>query len=655
MINKSGKTKYFNCVMSAIIFVASFLFASLTFSIPKNLAYGWTSSTQEAELAIPGSANSKDNPYLIYNGGQLVWFMHNKTSNSYAKLMTNIDLSAKNYNVDKTYSKTVVLDGNNCSIVGLKNEALFRNVQGTSSSAATVTVKNLIINCNISHAGDAAAVVRKVSSYGNVTMENVTVLGSVKGTGSSDAVGAFVGWASSAGSITLTNCINYATITGAFSGGIGGLLGATSLSLTKCANFGSVTGSSHTGGLVGKTEVAATFTKCFNNASVTATGTNGLGGLVGTTANNLTFTACYNSGNISSSAKARAGGFVGDGSSKTLTLKNCYNSGTISTKFSYHNYSSETKNEVFAGDGLSYLVGEKFETAKQTESNNASIGDRTSVQLKSNNKGLEVTSFSGGGDDSDDGGNTSYSSEYNLSVGTITTLNSISQPTFCSNATLSCSASKGINCAGQSNDDVVLEFEVNYVAEGTIRTSSGSGPSVGKAKVYRNGKIKVSDYNNHARWYHSSWETESGTYKKHTRDSKPAFMIGSTYFSVPMFDSDDIWDPYCQEFEDYAKLSQVSNEWQSYFDGAYIEKSGSNIKIYPMMMCWYGQINIWSHQDSFAFDKVSYSLSIPSGAADTSNTASTINVSDIGSSYYVTDANINGGKPILKDFYWAYA
>ena len=640
--------------MALVCLCAFALFSNILSSV--EYVESWTSHTSAANLQTAGAANSETNPYLIYNGEQFAWFFQNKTSNAYAKLISNIDLGTYIYNLSKTYSGTIVLDGNGFAVSGLKNEAIFRVVQGSSTSAkANVTVKNLMLNVAISHAGDAAAVIRKVNNYSSITMTNVSVFGSITGTGSSDAVGALVAWSDSTTStFNFTNCINYATLSGAGAGGLGGVVAASSITMTKCANFGAINGKSDCGGLIATTSGTATLTKCFNTASITSAGA--AGGLFGSISNASTFTTCYNTGGISSTGNGICGGFIGQGNSKSVTLKSCYNTGTISTGYNYVTSTTDGGSGVFGKCKSDYAMPSYMDQ---------NVFDLKPLSGNTNGNGVASKPLDGGGSD--------LPSYVTLGIKwTITNkITGMKECTFSPNSSITATSSKGIQrTSGASGNILTLRFD--FVCEDTAYTESDGSPVFGNMTVSASGTISTS--NSHANNISQTPIMTSGTlYDSSTTPSGCDGFVRTSIseIGVDLSQASVVAGLNSLRSDNQAKftaknfLIEDNSTADAYYVGVCYSKSGNTITLYPRLsVALYVYPSRGSSGSGYIQRSVKHYISgddagskatvtIPSGIT-TPNYVGSVTASALGSDYQVV-SGMNGGNPIIKDFYWAYS
>jgi hypothetical protein len=134
---------------------------------------------------------------------------------------------------------------------------------------------------------------------------------------------------------SITNCINYANVSG---NNAGGIVGSSSgrLNITNCINYGSVSGN-YAGGIVGSNSISSNITNCFNIGIVSS---NYAGGIVGgyfgfNTSSTCAISGCYSTSEISGS---NSGGIVGAdvgynnaSFNPVVNITNSYSLGAIAT------------------------------------------------------------------------------------------------------------------------------------------------------------------------------------------------------------------------------------------------------------------------------------------------------------------------------------
>ena len=261
-----------------------------------NMSFGGGSGTPEDPFVISEAQHLRMLSAAV-NSGEV--FLHGEMQTAYALahyvLGADIDLNGEQFApVGDTQAHAFggTFDGNEYTIYNLSITSaggtigLFGNTNG--AAIFDLTIDNAQITAN----GMRAAVL--IGRAQSTTVTNVTVHGTVKG---AESVGGIVGIIAG-GACTITNCTNYADLTGdAY--GAGGIVGdnnGAGYTITGCANYGEISGQ-YAGGIIGYTRSVSGPTIIEN---------------------------CYNYGNLSGEQEAGgiAGGNVG-------TIENCYTLSTV--------------------------------------------------------------------------------------------------------------------------------------------------------------------------------------------------------------------------------------------------------------------------------------------------------------------------------------
>ena len=206
--------------------------------------------------------------------------------------------------------------------------------------------------------GDGHTVTVSVPAFSTITgatISNLTIKGTVSGTGNTGALAA-----TGNGGFKITNVTNNADVSSSGeSAYVGGLVGAVSTGsatadsyayneFTNCTNNGKISAGSMTprvGGIAGNNAKYAytTYTNCVNNGALTVaqiddvtalTGSPYLGGISASTFGGK-YVNCINKGNITSSIAAHGGGIVGRTSpssqkaDQSVIIESCTNEGSV--------------------------------------------------------------------------------------------------------------------------------------------------------------------------------------------------------------------------------------------------------------------------------------------------------------------------------------
>ena len=186
--------------------------------------------------------------------------------------------------------------------------------------------------------GTSTLTVKNAVNYGNI---NITFNLQKQ----QSQAGGIIGYADVA--FEVSDSKNYGSIVtagsewdGSAGGIVGYILGTHNNSLTDCVNYGTITSNCCAGGIAawvqdGKHGGTTTFTRCINHGNVTESnggGGNYAGGMVGYVRDLAKFDSCQNHGDVTS-VQNRAGGMIGQINQASgvynLSIKNCTNTGDI--------------------------------------------------------------------------------------------------------------------------------------------------------------------------------------------------------------------------------------------------------------------------------------------------------------------------------------
>ncbi len=205
--------------------------------------------------------------------------------------------------------------------------------------------KTVWVNISVNHAAGVIAYlaggsVKDLTVRGNVTRASAASSSAVS------YVGGVVGMITSAGG-TVTNCTNYATVTGPDYCSAGGIIGHNTgvATIENCANYGEIKGGNlyasniGIGGIIGRIAKGGTqVTNCRNYGKVSGTNatgsttSNGIGGVAGFVGGSSILTNVHNEGAVS--GPRAVGGIIG-GTSATITVNDADNSGAVTATDSY--------------------------------------------------------------------------------------------------------------------------------------------------------------------------------------------------------------------------------------------------------------------------------------------------------------------------------
>ena len=242
-------------------------------------------------------SGTEDDPYLLATAADLKAFrdMANAEASSKlcATLTADIDLGGEAWTpfegptVGGAYAGT--FDGANHTIKGLSVNLTSSTGAGLFGTVCGATIKNLKVEGNVSASSSAfvGGIVGRTQT--SATIDSCSFAGTVTSTKKNGAAGtAGIVGRVNAGTVTITNCANTATIngTGAIAAGILGNGGRNKVTIENCYNTGAISGQYYASGICGSSTIKAqtsSIRNCYNSGTITAT--NGGNYYAGITAN----------------------------------------------------------------------------------------------------------------------------------------------------------------------------------------------------------------------------------------------------------------------------------------------------------------------------------------------------------------------------------
>jgi hypothetical protein len=304
-----------------------------------------------AQTVIPpqGSGTQND-PYLISNLANLNWLRVTQTPGFYSQTaninasetrnwfngagwlpidLDNSTYDGKNFFIDSLYINRPDLDS-----VGF-----FSHVEHTN-------IKNLRVTNAEIHSASGAVIVASMQEMSSI--DNCIASGNLTGAPTHFFAG---GICSQMRNSTLSNCINFANVSGCTrTGGVLGYAYSSLNDLSNLRNYGTVLGYDIVGGIIGYSNINTNILNCNNYGNVTmieGTYTSYSGGILGVN-NFSSFKFCSNYGDIIGCYNAA--GIVGNGGFNEIS--ECSNSGNI--------YSKETAAGLASGNR--YLIKNCYST-----------------------------------------------------------------------------------------------------------------------------------------------------------------------------------------------------------------------------------------------------------------------------------------------------
>ena len=244
-------------------------------------------------------SGTEDDPYLLATAADLKAFrdMANAEASSKlcATLTADIDLGGEAWTpfepssgyVSEAYAGT--FDGANHTIKGLSVNLTSNAGAGLFGTVCGATIKNLKVEGNVSASSSVfvGGIVGRTQT--SATIDSCSFAGTVTSTKKNGAAGtAGIVGRVNAGTVTITNCANTATIngTGAIAAGILGNGGRNKVTIENCYNTGAISGQYYASGICGSSTIKAqtsSIRNCYNSGTITAT--NGGSYYAGITAN----------------------------------------------------------------------------------------------------------------------------------------------------------------------------------------------------------------------------------------------------------------------------------------------------------------------------------------------------------------------------------
>lgn len=230
-------------------------------------------------------SGTEDDPYLLATAADLKAFrdMANAEASSKlcATLTADIDLGGEAWkpfegpSVGGAYAGT--FDGANHTIKGLSVNSTSSAGAGLFGTVCGATIKNLKVEGNVSASNSVfvGGIVGRTQT--SATIDSCSFAGTVTSTKKNGAAGtAGIVGRVSAGTVTITNCANTATINGtsAIAAGILGYGGSNKVTIENCYNTGAISGQYYASGICGSStnkNKESSIRNCYNSGTITAT------------------------------------------------------------------------------------------------------------------------------------------------------------------------------------------------------------------------------------------------------------------------------------------------------------------------------------------------------------------------------------------------
>lgn len=349
-----------------------------------------TIAERPEDYGLGGGKGTENDPYLINNYDQLLWFAKKVNSGTsyqgkFIKLTTDITINDTSdfdswsaYYKPSTYYSVEQMpvingfggtfDGGNHKITGLlisKRDTSYLGLFGKTMPKVNVTIKNLQLDKAyvVSENNTGLAIGALVGEATTLTLSGCIVSGVVKGGVLSSVIGGLVGRVldegvgrNGQGGLVMKYCSNYATVKGGeyIAGMVGTIhiygydVSGRSVVIEDCKNYGKVTaGDDYGAGIASVINIGQycenySVTRLHNDGDIKVSG-GVAGGVIGaftSSKNKRTLSELSNSGNVSSSGTS--GGVIGnvyanDASyfyPSIITVQDLYNTGKVHTSSS---------------------------------------------------------------------------------------------------------------------------------------------------------------------------------------------------------------------------------------------------------------------------------------------------------------------------------
>ena len=573
------------------------------------------------------------------------------------ELIQSIDMSAKYIkpkNITNTKLTKLTIKGRGNTISGLKYSTAIGNYMGIISyitrpllvESLNLRVSSTKITTNANAFGALIGVTE--GNNDDITITRCTIHGRIECTNIQYEIGGLIGCTGN--SVKMNNCWSYCTIVASPSNhsAVGGLAGSfrSESTVTNCANFeGEIksTSSSSVGGLFGYIPQLTVVSKCFNNARVESNW-GPVGGLIGNLdIANVTINDCYNNADLSCGNGLAVGGIIGQTSSGH-TFNRCYSNGKLERHY--------TQEQEWEYDN-EWVEISQYALMNTSDPNTTDWRISYNSSFDIQNNGGDDNGGNNGGGNNNGGGSSSYQ---DMKIG-IQEKGRVKSPSYkCANL-VGWGDSTYNNCFCHNSFDDYNNYNDIELMHIHFYLSCGSNiHDVGFLQYYASKKFD-SDGNLGYPY------TLDDYYTKNYDDALYCQIYNLNNYYLFEF---DLYDRYgfrsTTNFDVYEQICNLSGcEYITDFQliriyglTIIVDKEYTQVTIKP---CYYykTRAGIYGYVTD---DNIEYTVSLPELPNKTNNSslvssASDINLSTLGSAF-ATASGINGGLPILKDFYWEY-
>ena len=659
--SKNKKSKFFAIVYSLVMMLAILQVGSVVFGGVVIAVDEWNQTTKPVSgISIIENSSSKTTmvvstptalDYALYYASNPA-----STVDLTIELVQSIDMSAK-YIKPKTITNSkltkLTIIGHGNTIFGLK----YSSVKDSRIGLISYITRPLLVegvnfrlfSHTLSTQNNAFGALIGVTECSDITITKCAIYGTITVTNSIYGVGGLIGYTNSAMS-SINNCWSYCTIISSKEGCyVGGLVGFLSCSsIYNCANFeGSIkaTANASVGGLFGYVNSVSSIDKCFNQAYVESNDgpTGGIIGKLGSS--NVKINNCYNNADLKCNGSDGKSGYVIGGivgqSESGLEFNRCYSYGKLERNLKVE----LTENSSYANKQLGkYITDNTSDPA--SSSWNISYLDSFDIQ---NNGG-----DSGGGGGSDPQPQPEPEPPKNYVSVSINKMEMRTASVVTSNLCGNSATYNNSICVDKKNSEnfynsvTLLRVYFDFYYNNTRHNA-------GRLDIKGNGSYR---YTNSAGTT-GSWSDDWLFYESKTQ------YVTFDYSSKYQLSSRD--DDLMTKLDNYDWATTSADEFKGIYKGGYIAgieffMDGINYTDYiTISLNVKYKIKISNNYDAERSIGLGQDIDLNkcgpkltnNDSLKFGNSTSDISLSTLGDAY-ANVTNVNGGLPILKDFYWGY-
>lgn len=344
-------------------------------------------------LVFSGSGTSAS-PFLLKNRADFDLFAYfiqtgNTYENQYFKVQPD--------NTNSQASTYINMSGNNYIAGGVyeygggAQKGVFKGkLDGDNKEIRNLVIKN---GLNTARAG-LFGTLGNGAEISNVIIDSKSSISSI----SRNDAASIAGFIEDYATVSITNCVNYASITAPAQ--VGGFVANTTtnstVNISGCKNYGTLNGGGEVGGIVGYARGTVTISGCSNESSATINGGGNTGGIIGYTSGKTTIKDSQNKASVGDGTGAKV-------TSNAIVQWDCYpsssdenwtkiNDNNVATKFCSTGQGSMSF-IIRVDDASKFLTGFAITNGNDTESQTDRLP--TKVEIWGSDTNTYNTSYSG--------------------------------------------------------------------------------------------------------------------------------------------------------------------------------------------------------------------------------------------------------------------